>query len=254
MLITKLKQIGSCSSGLIFCVILNAQTSGTTTVPAAGQAAADANATQFPHDSKAPPSDVAPPQTETPLLWDGYETHFAIEFGGRALSNSGNADVYATFVNLQPGVRLMDESLEMNSTNHNGSLFDDLSESAFGLGGDPNEVVRLRASKHHWYDFTGSWRRDVNFWDYNLLGNPLNPPSSPQVNVSPALLDLSRKLLDLNLTLLPDSKLYFVLGYSRYDNGGPSLTTVHEGTEAELFQQLPLLACERNPRQLGHYL
>jgi hypothetical protein len=237
MLITKLKQIGSCSSGLIFCVILNAQTSGTTTVPAAGQAAADANATQFPHDSKAPPSDVAPPQTETPLLWDGYETHFAIEFGGRALSNSGNADVYATFVNLQPGVRLMDESLEMHSTNHNGSLFDDLSESAFGLGGDPNEVVRLRASKHHWYDFTGSWRRDVNFWDYNLLGNPLNPPSSPQVNVSPALLDLSRKLLDLNLTLLPDSKLYFVLGYSRYDNGGPSLTTVHEGTEAELFQQ-----------------
>ena len=97
-------------------------------------------------------------------------------------------DVYATFVNLQPGVRLLDQSLEMHSTNHNGSLFDDLSESSFGLGGDPNEVVRLRASKHHWYDFTGSWRRDINFWDYNLLGNPLNPPTNTPfipINVSP---------------------------------------------------------------------
>jgi hypothetical protein len=140
---------------------------------------------------------------------------------------------------LQPGERLMDESLEMHSVNHKGLLFDDFSESAFGLGGDPNEVVRLRASKHRWYDFSGSWRRDINFWDYNLLGNPLNPltnsPSVP-VNVSPALLDLSRKMLDLNVTLLPDSKLQFLLGYSHYNNGGPSLTTVHEGTEAELDQ------------------
>ncbi len=181
-----------------------------------------------------------PPVAETPTLWKGYETHFSVEFGGRALSNTGNADVYATFVNLQPGVRLMDQSLEMHSTNHDGRMFDDLSESSFGLGGDPNELVQLRASKHHWYDFTGSWRRDINFWDYNLLGNPLTPPTATPfipVNVSPALLDLSRKMLDLNLTLFPDAKAQFVLGYSHCNNGGPSLTSVHEGTEAELYQQ-----------------
>ncbi len=196
----------------------------------------DANQTQFPHQSKAPPPEAFPSSAETPLVWSGYETHFAAEFGGRALSNTGNADVYATFVNLQPGVRLMDQSLEMHSTNHNGLLFDDLSESSFGLGGDPNEAVWLRASKHHWYDFSGSWRRDLNFWDYNLLGNPLNPANQQQVNVSPALLDLSRKMLDLNLTLLPDSPVQFTLGYAHYDNGGFSYNTVHEGTEAELSQ------------------
>ena len=234
-------------SGLIFCFALRAQTSTGTQPPATpapapqGNPTIDPNATQFPHDAKTPPSGVIPPVTDTPLLWQGYETHFAVEFGGRSrtLSSSGNSDVYATFVNLQPGVRLMDQSLEMHSTKHNGLLFDDLSESSFGIGGDPNEVVQLRAGKHHWYDFSGSWRRDIDFWDYNLLGNPLNPPTNRPfvpINISPDLLDLSRKMLDLNLTLLPDSAVHFILGYSHYDNGGSSSTTVHEGTEAELSQ------------------
>ncbi len=234
------RRVAFCFSGLIFCFGLKAQTAPSTPAPTAqSPTAIDPNATQFPHDQKTPPSEVVPPETETPGIWNGYETHFAVEFGGRALSNSGNADVYATFVNLQPGVRLLDQSLEMHSTNHNGSLFDDLSESSFGMGGDPNEVVRLRASKHHWYEFTGSWRRDINFWDYNLLGNPLNPPTNTPfipINVSPDLLDLSRKMLDLNLTLLPDSPVQFVLGYSHYNNGGSSTTTDHQGTEAELEQ------------------
>lgn len=235
-----------CIWKLMFCFAVSAQTSTNTQAPAAPPAAAadqgivNANNTQFPHNSAAPPSPLTAPSSDTPLLWQGYETHFAIEFGGRALSTTGNADVYATFVNLQPGVRLMDESLEMHSANHSGWLFDDLSESSFGLGGDPNELVQLRASKHHRYDFTGSWRHDINFWDYNLLANPLNPPNNTPfvpINVSPALLDLSRKMLDLNLTLFPDSRIQFILGYSHYNNGGPSLTTDHQGTETELYQQ-----------------
>lgn len=201
---------------------------------------ADPNTADFPHNSPGPPSEIIPPGTETPPVWDGYETHFAVEFGGRTLTQSGNNDVYATFVNLQPGVRLFDQSLVMHSIQHNGSLFDDLSENSFGLGGDPNEAVHLRANKNRWYQFDGGWRRDINFWDYNLLANPLNPPNSNPfipVNVSPHLLDLSRKMLDSDLRLFPDSKLQFVLAYSHYDNSGPSLTTVHIGTEAELFQQ-----------------
>jgi hypothetical protein len=228
-----------CFSGIVLCLRLGAQTSANPPAPTETQnSISNSNDSQFPHQQKAPPSEVVPASPETPLLWNGYETHFAVEFGGRALSNTGNGDMYATFVNLQPGVRLLDQSLEMHSRGHNGLLFDDLSESSFGLGGDPNELVQLRASKHHWYDFSGTWRRDINFWDYNLFGNPLNPPTvfPFSINVSPALLDLSRKMLDLNLTVFPDSKIQFVLGYSRYNNAGPSFTTVHEGTEAELFQ------------------
>ena len=238
-----------CVCELALGLVLQAQTpqANTTNPPSAAPAArptqeqstVDANETQFPQSAKTPPSEVTPETSEVPEVLGGYETHFAFEFGGRSVAETGNRDVYSTFVNLQSGVRLMDNSLDMHSVGHNGFLFDDFSESAFGLGGDPNEVVRLRMSKHKWYNFSGSWRRDLNFFDYNLLGNPLNPinnnPSVP-IKVSTDLLDLSRKMMDLNLTLRPESSLQFQVGYSRYDNGGYSTTTVHEGTEALLAQ------------------
>ena len=35
--------------------------------------------------------------------------------------------------------------------------------------------TRLRIEKNKWYDFRLLFRRDKNFWDYNLFANPLNP-------------------------------------------------------------------------------
>ena len=57
-------------------------------------------------------------------------------------------------------------------------LFDDLTLSSSGWGGDPENITRARVSKYHVYDFTGLFRRDQNYFDYDLLANPLNPPSS----------------------------------------------------------------------------
>ena len=39
----------------------------------------------------------------------------------------------------------------------------------------PNDVSRLHIDKNKWYDFHLLFRRDKNFWDYNLFENPLNP-------------------------------------------------------------------------------
>ena len=66
----------------------------------------------------------------------------------------------------------------MRSINHQGLFFDNLSFSNFGYGGDPNDVSRLHVDKNKWYDFRAMFRRDKNFWNYNLLANPLNPASS----------------------------------------------------------------------------
>jgi hypothetical protein len=166
-----------------------------------------------------------------------YNIQQSIEFGYRWTGMDGNLNNYDTFINLGSGVRLFDYTLDMHSLDHRGLFFDNLSFSNFGYGGDPNNVTRLSIDKNKWYDFHGTFRRDKNFWDYNLLANPLNPasfnPAVPIVN-TPHGLDLVRRMQDYDLTLLPQAPLRFRLGYSRVVNQGPGLTTLDGGTEPVL--------------------
>ena len=159
------------------------------------------------------------------------------------------------------GVRLFDYTLEARSLDHKGFLFDNLSFSNFGYGGDPNDVSRLRVEKNKWYDFRLLFRRDKNFWDYNLFANPLNPAalnppgslttgcyvgpptatfpqgapsycSKPAIgqNTSLTSLALVRRMQDYDLTLLPNSAVRFRLGYSHNRDEGPGLFTTDSGT------------------------
>ena len=197
----------------------------------------------------------------------GYNIHQTIEFGYRASEISGNQNTYDTFENLGSGLRLFDYSLSMRSLDHNGLLFDNLTFSNFGYGGDPNDVTRLRIEKNKWYDFRLLFRRDKNFWDYNLYANPLNPAalnppgslstgcfvgpptaafpqgapafcSNPAVaqNNSLRSLDLVRRMQDYDLTLLPQSQVRLRLGYSRNRDEGPSLFTPDSGTISAFHQ------------------
>ena len=145
-----------------------------------------------------------------------YNIQQSIEAGYRTSSINGNIDTYDTFVNLGSGLRLFDYTLDMRSLDHNGFLFDNLSFSNFGYGGDPNDVTRLRIDKNKWYDFRVLFRRDKNFWDYNLLANPLNPSTSTPAWASPRSphsLDLVRRMQDYNLTLLPQSRVTTPAGF-----------------------------------------
>ncbi len=195
----------------------------------------------------------AAPQT-TPQSTEGvnsgnYNIHQTIEFGYRNTDFSGNLANYNTFVNLNSGVRLFEQSLDIRSLNHAGSFFDTLSMYSFGYGGDPNDVTRLRVGKNKWYDFRGSFRRDKYPWNYNLFANPLNPASStPTLPIMNSLhaLYLVRRMSDFDLTLLPQSRVRFRLGYSRNIQEGPSYTTfggatlldppTGYGTQTQLFQ------------------
>ena len=189
-----------------------------------------------------------------------YNIQQSIEFGYRANEVNGNQDTYDTFVNLGSGVRLFDYTLDMRSLNHQGLLFDNLHFSNFGYGGDPNDVSRLHIDKNKWYDFNVLFRRDKNFWDYNLFANPLNPaalnpvgsettgcivsgpttahpglpgycsnPSIPENN-SPHSLDLVRRMQDYDLTLFPQSRVRFRLGFSHDRDQGPGFFTTDSGT------------------------
>jgi hypothetical protein len=182
-----------------------------------------------------------------------YNVQQTIDFGYRASEMNGNMNTYNTFVNLNSGVRLFDYTLNMRSLNHEGLLFDNLHFSNFGYGGDPDDVSRLHIDKNKWYDFNFTFRRHVNFWDYNLWSNPLNPAaynavgtnnttstgcyvggngqpaycSSPAIAItnSPHALNLVRRMQDYDLTLLPQSRVRFRLGYSHIRDEGPGFLT-----------------------------
>ena len=73
-----------------------------------------------------------------------YNIQQTVEFGYRDSMIGGNLANYSTFENLNSGVRLFDYTVDMRSIDHRGILFDNLSFSNFGYGGDPNIVSRLR--------------------------------------------------------------------------------------------------------------
>ena len=169
----------------------------------------------------------------------GYLIHSSVDLGVRVNNLTGSEDMYDTLVNLQTGPRFLDQTLSMQSLDHTGVLFDNLYVSSFGWGGDPNNALRLRADKHKLYNFQASFRRDQNFSDFDLLANPLNPSTSTptiQVQNSPHLFDTTRRMSDVDLTLLPQSRVSFRFGFSRNNMTGPSFSSIHEGTEALLLQ------------------
>lgn len=169
----------------------------------------------------------------------GYNIQQSVEAGYRANWITGNLDTYDTFVDLNSGVRLFDYTVDMRSLDHNGLLFDNLNMSNFGYGGDPDDVTRLRVQKNKFYDFRLLFRRDKNFWDYNLLANPFNPSSSnPAIPIqnSPHALDLVRRMQDYDLRLMPQSRVQLRLGFSHDRNQGPGFFTTDGATIPDFNQ------------------
>ena len=179
-------------------------------------------------------------QASTGTKYGDYNVQQTVEVGFRYVNMGGNMANYDTFENLNSGARLLDYTLDVTSPDHKGKLFDNISLYNFGYGGDPNNLTHLRITKSRFYEFTGQFRRDQNFFAYNLLANPLNTstfsPATP-ITFAPHNLDLVHRMTDLNLTLMPQSRVSVRLGYSRNVNEGPSFTTLDGGTEPQLFQQ-----------------
>ena len=168
----------------------------------------------------------------------GYSVHESIDLGGRFNDTVGSNAMYDTMVNLQSGPRVLGETFELHALpGTKGAPLDDLRAFASGFGGDPNNIAKLDFSKSKYYEFSAMFRRDRQYFDYDLLGNP-NIPSGqslavsgsstpyawPQVNNSPFLFNTVRRMTDTNVTLLPLSQLTFRFGYSHNIMQGPSIS------------------------------
>ena len=80
-----------------------------------------------------------------------------------------------------------------------------------------------------------------NYFDYDLLANPLNPvppPGNPSAPVlfSPHTYFDRQNLYNFDLVVLPMHKLSFRAGYNRNRIIGPAFSSLHEGTDALLNQ------------------
>ncbi len=179
--------------------------------------------------------------TAPPVVPQGYAVHETVDLGGHMVGLTGAGAMYDTMVNMQSGPRVLGVTYEMHALPSNkNALFDDLKAFSNGFGGDPNNYAELDASKGKYYEFTGVFRRDRQYFDYDLLGNP-NIPSGqsvpigptaaptgsfpwPQVNQSPFLFNTVRRMTDTRITILPEARVTYRAGYSQNIFQGPSLT------------------------------
>ena len=212
-----------------------AQDQPSPTPPAAGPAATPA-APSAPVAEKAAPAPT-PEQPDRKL--GHYMVHQSLEAGGRITEIQGSQAMWNTLVNTGSGGRILSQSLELRTTDRSKTpLFDTLTTNSFGYGGDANNVSYLNFSKGHAYDFAGSFRRDRQYFDYNLLANSLNSNSAglvPEID-SPHLFNTVRRNTDALLTVLPLSRVSFRAGFNHNLSQGPSYSSVHEGADGLLFQ------------------
>jgi hypothetical protein len=173
----------------------------------------------------------------------GYSVHSMVELGGRFAEKDGSRAMWATMVNQTTGARVLGQSLQMHTLNPSKTpFFDTLSTNSFGYGGDPYDVSVLKLSKGRWYDFIGTFRRDRNYFDDNLLANSLlstATPATPALVAEPDSLHIFntvRRNTDTELTLLPLSVVSFRAGFNHNTNEGPTLSTLHNGGDVQLAQ------------------
>jgi len=182
------------------------------------------------------------PPAPAEAVQDGYAVHQTADLGGHMVGLTGSGRMYDTLVNIQSGPRVLGETFTMRAvegTKH--PLLDSLSAFSSGFGGDPNNYAKLDFSKGKLYEFSGVFRRDRQYADYDLLGAPDNAGQTipygmvngvpttaslawPANNDSPVMFNTVRRMTDTNLTILPLSKVSFHAGYSQNVFQGPTLS------------------------------
>jgi len=193
------------------------------------------------HAQNSAQSSGSPPdKTSSDKIVGGYVIHQSIDIGGHISEKSGSDAMYATLVNIQSGARVLDQSLTMRAVDSSRAIvFDRLSSYSYGYGGDPINVTYLNMSKGRLYDFHASYRRYRQYFDYDLLANPLIPPAStpyvPWLD-SPHLYNTLRQMTDYQLTLFPLSHVSVRFGYNHNINQGPSYSSTHLGNDPLLYQ------------------
>ena len=145
--------------------------------------------------------------------WGEYNITNSWEVGFRFYSVDGNAGKYRSDVNFGNGIRLLGGTLGIHSRNGKGKWFDELLLDVRGLGNDPYQFSSFRAQKNSVYRYDLLWRSNEYF--------------NPALTIAGGnhQLATNRRMQDHDLTLLPQGKVRFRLGYSNNAQSGAGLWT-----------------------------
>lgn len=187
---------------------------------------------------------------------EGYSAKHSIDVGGRVANKVGSGAMYDTMVNEQSGPRVSGETLDLHKLASNKkAIVDNARLTGSGFGGDAYNFVKLTAEKNKIYEFSGTFRRSRQYFDYDLFGNPNNPagisvpigPASsptgsfnwPQVQHSSVMTNTVRRMLDTEVKFFPSPKVTLRLGYAQNIQQGSSLLPARS---AGIFKYSALLA------------
>ena len=205
---------------------------------------------------------VAVPVTAQTNIQRGFAVHETVDLGGHIAGIVGSGAMYDTLVNIHTGPRVLGETLTLHAIpGSKHPILDSLTAFSNGFGGDPINFAKLDFSKGKLYEFTGNFRRDRQYFDYDLLANPNIPGGQsipigaagslgsfawPQVRQSPVLFNTVRRMTDTTLTILPLSKITFVFGYSQNIFQGPSRSPGFSLAESHGITDILLEEFQRN--------
>ncbi len=145
-----------------------------------------------------------------------YNITQSFELGYRSKAVGGNEGMYRSVDNWGNGLRLFGSALSVNSKEGHGHYFDEILLNTLGLGNDNYQSAVLRVQKNSLYRYDMTWRLNAYF--------------NPGLTVAGGthFEDTIRRIQDHELTILPQSRIRFRVGYSRDTEDGPALSTSQE--------------------------
>lgn len=169
-----------------------------------------------------PAPEVANPAATQPIASG------SVDFGYRWTSDvGGNFNAWRSVVNLGEGPRLF--SLDLTLDNPAKRWFDRADLRAHGWGGDPYNTARIDVSHSRWYRFNLDYR---NIAYFNFLPSFANPRLAQGILLNQRSFDISRRLFDAQLDLLPGRPIIPYFAFTRDSGSGTGVTNfVADGNE-----------------------
>jgi hypothetical protein len=152
----------------------------------------------------------------------------SLELGNRWVQNvNGSSDVYRSVVNLGEGPRVFGGQVKYRDTS--GRRLGWLDASALGWGGDPYNTARVEGGLRDLYSFRFDYRNVAYF---NALPSFANPLLADGIFTSQRSFDITRRLIDTELEIKPNSTISPFFSFYRGQGFGRGVTTfVSDGNE-----------------------